>query len=63
MYSGVLPLSLALLTSAPNSISARTTASWSFRAAMYSGIAPLSIALLTSAPASISARATTSWKF
>ena len=36
-FSGVAPLYRALLTSAPNSISARTTVSWPFSAAaMYS---------------------------
>ena len=63
MYIGVTPFSLALLTCAPNSISAPTTASWPLNAAMSSGVTPSSIALLTSTPNSISARTTASWPF
>ena len=54
MYSGVTPLSIALLTSVPATISVRTIASSPFRAAMYSGVPPVSITLLTFAPSSIS---------
>ena len=38
MDSGVPPLSIAQLTSAPASISARTTVSWPFSAQMSSGV-------------------------
>ena len=55
MSSGITPSSVALLTSAPNSISARTTASWPTSAAINSGVTPSSVALLTCAPNSISA--------
>ena len=60
MHSGVAPSYLASLTSAPASISARTTTSWPFATAMYRGATLLSLALLTSAPASISVRNTAS---
>jgi len=63
MYSGVPPLSAALLTSAPASLSTRTIASWPFRAPVISGIPPSSFSLLTSAANSISARTIASWPF
>ena len=60
MYSGVPPSSIALLMSAPASISARTTALWPFSAATSSGVWPSFIVLLMAAPASNSARTTAS---
>ena len=63
MYSGVVPLVPAFLKSAPASVSARTTPSCPFPAAMSSGDQSSSLAVLTSTPALISARTTASWPF